>query len=34
MMNLNNKKSKRVISAVICIVLIVAMVLPMIAMMF
>lgn len=31
MMNLNNKKMKRIISAAICIVLVIAMVLPMLA---
>ena len=34
MMNLHNKKAKRIFSAVICIILVVAMVLPMISMMF
>lgn len=31
MMNLHNKKTKRVVSSIICIVLIVCMILPMIA---
>lgn len=31
MMNLHNKKTKRIVSAVICILLIVAMILPMVA---
>lgn len=34
MMNLHNRKTKRVISAVICVVLVVAMILPLIASMF
>ena len=31
MMNLHNKKTKRIVSAVICVLLVVAMILPMIA---
>lgn len=34
MMNLHNKKTKRVVSAVICMLLVVAMILPMIASIF
>lgn len=34
MMNLHNKKTKRVVSAVICVLLVVAMILPMIASIF
>lgn len=31
MMNLHNKKTKRIVSAIICVLLVVAMILPMIA---
>lgn len=31
MMNLHNKKTKRIVSSIICVVLILAMILPMIA---
>lgn len=34
MMNLHNKKAKRVVSAVICVLLIVTMILPMLASVF
>lgn len=34
MMNLHNKKAKRVMSAVICLILVVAMVLPMLVSVF
>ncbi len=34
MMNLHSKKAKRIMSAIICIILVAAMVLPMISMMF
>lgn len=34
MMNLHNKKTRRIISAVVCVILVVAMVLPMVATMF
>lgn len=34
MMNLHNRKTKRVVSAVICVLLVVAMILPMIASIF